>query len=142
MSECQTPTSPGKYYSSTDSWIENRGGQRRRFKDTANHYTKKSHISINTWEDMAADPLLCRRSIHQAAARFETDHLHHEAEKLQRRKEREMSQHLHIFLPPRTSCPHYNTICKSRIATNPCQTSSSFLGTADDRAVCRRRYRG
>ena len=31
---------------------------------------KKGHININTWEDMAADRLLWRRSIHQAAARF------------------------------------------------------------------------
>ncbi|KAI0226435.1 hypothetical protein LSAT2_023019 [Lamellibrachia satsuma] len=91
------------------------GGQRKRLKDTAKHYMKKGHININTWEDMDADRLLWRRSIHQAPAHFETDRLLHEAEKRQRRKEREMSQHLHIFLPLRTSCPHSNKICKSRI---------------------------
>ena len=92
-----------------------RGGQRKRLKDTAKHYKKKGHININTWEDTAVDRLLWCRSIHQAAARFETDRLLQEAEKRQRRKEREMSQHLHIFLPPGTSCPHCNKICKSRI---------------------------
>ena len=92
-----------------------RGGQRKRFKDSAKHYVKKGHINVNTWKDMAADRLLWRRSIHQAAARFVTDRLLHEAENRQRRKEREMSQHLHIFLPPGTSCPHCNKICKSRI---------------------------
>ena len=91
-----------------------RGWQRKIFEDTAKHYIKKDHININTWEDMAANPLLWRRSIHQASARFDTDRLLHEAEKRQRRKGREMSQHLHIFLPPRTSCTTPNKICKSR----------------------------
>ena len=82
---------------------------------TRKHYWNKGHIKINTWEDMAADRLLWRRSIHQAAARFDTDRLLHEVEKRQRRNEKEMSQKLHIFLPPATSCPHCNKICKSRI---------------------------
>ena len=90
-------------------------GQRKRFKGTAKHYMKKGHININTWEDTAADRLLWRRSIHRAVARFKTVCLLHKAEKQQRRKEREMSQHLHIFLPPGTSCPHCNKICKPRI---------------------------
>ena len=94
--------------------LRTRGGQRKRCKDTAKHYTKKGHININTWEDRAADRLLWRRSIHQAAARLETDRLLHKAEKRQGRKEREMSQHLHISLPPRTSCTTPNKICKSR----------------------------
>ena len=79
--------------------LRTRGGQRKTFKDcTAKHYTKKSHININTWEDIAVDRLLWRRSIHQAAARFETDRLLHEAEKRQRRKEMEMSQHLNMHV--------------------------------------------
>ena len=53
--------------------LRTRGGQRKRFKDTAKQYMKKGHININTWEDMAADRLLWRRSIHQTAPDFETD---------------------------------------------------------------------
>ena len=92
-------------FSQLTDGLRTRGGQRKRFKDTAKHYMKKGHININTWEDMAADRLLWRCSIHQAVVRFETDRLFHEVAKRQRRKKREMSQHLHIFLPPGTSCP-------------------------------------
>ena len=93
--------------------LRTRGGQRKGFKDNAKDHPKKGHININTWEDMTADRLLWRRSVHQASAPFETDRLLHEAEKRHRRKEREMSQRLHIVLPPGT-CPHCNEICKSR----------------------------
>ena len=115
-SQCVRMTSayPEVLFSQLNHGLRTRGGKRKRFKDTAKHYTKKGRININTWEDMAADRLLWRRSIHQAAARFETDRLLHEAEKRQSRKE-EMSQHLHIFLPPGTSCPQCNKICKPRI---------------------------
>ena len=88
-------------------------GQKKDLKTQPN--TTQRSININTWEDMAADRLLWRCSIHQAAARFETDYLLREAEKQQRRKKREMSQHLHVFLPPGPPCPHSNKICKSRI---------------------------
>ena len=57
---------------------------------------KKSQTDINAREYMAADRPLWRRSIYQATAKFETNRLLHEAEKRQRRKEREMSQHLHV----------------------------------------------
>jgi len=77
---------------------------------------KKDQIDVNTWELMAADhPRNINRNINQATATFETNHLLHEAQKRQRRKERrELSQHLHVSLPPGTSCPHYNKFCKSR----------------------------
>ena len=38
--------------------LRTRGGQRKIFKDTAKHYTKKGHNNINIWEDMTADCLL------------------------------------------------------------------------------------
>ena len=66
-----------------------RYGQRKRFKDTAKHYVKKGQIDISTWELMAADRPLCRHSIYQATAKFETHRLLHQAEKRLRRKERE-----------------------------------------------------
>ena len=47
--------------------LRTRGGQRKRIKDTAKHYLENGRININTWEDMAADRLLWRRSIHQAS---------------------------------------------------------------------------
>ena len=58
-----------------------------RFKDTAKHYTKKGQIDINDWELIGADRPLWRH----ATAKIETNRLLHEAEKRQRRKEREMS---------------------------------------------------
>ena len=88
--------------------LRTRGEQTQRFKDTAKHNMKKGDININTWEDMAADRLLWRRSIHQVAACFKTDRLLHEAEKRQRRKDRDVFQHLNIFLLPGTSCSHCN----------------------------------
>ena len=45
---------------------------------------------------MAAESLLWRCSIYQATAKFETNRLLHEAEKRQWRKEREISQQLHV----------------------------------------------
>jgi len=54
------------------------------------------------------------RSIYQIMTEFETNRLLHEAEKRQRRKEKEMSQHFHTFIPSGTFCPHYNKICRSR----------------------------
>ena len=92
-----------------------RCGQRKRFKDTAKHYLKKGQIDISTWELMAADRPLCRHSIYQATAKFETHRLLHQAEKRLRRKEREKSQYLHLSLPPGTSCSHCQKICRSRI---------------------------
>ena len=53
--------------------LRTRGGQRKRFKDTAKHYMKKVHININTWEDMAADRLLWCRSIQAAEEKREGD---------------------------------------------------------------------
>ena len=61
--------------------LRTRGGQRKIYKDTAKDYMKKGHININTWEAMAADRLTWRRSIHEAAARFKTYRLLHEADK-------------------------------------------------------------
>ena len=90
-----------------------RGGQRKRFKDTGKHYRKKHQIDINAWELMAADRPLSRQSIYQATAKFETNRLLHEAEKRQRGKEREMSQHVHVSFPSGISCPHCNKIYKS-----------------------------
>ena len=74
--------------------VRTRADRRKRFKDTAKHYTKKSQIDINAWELMAVDRPLWRRSIFQATAKFETNCLLHEAEKRQRRKERETSANL------------------------------------------------
>ena len=62
-----------------------------------------------------ADSSFCRRSKCQITAKFETNRLLHEAEKRQRRIDREMSKHLHVSLPPATSCPYWNNICRSRI---------------------------
>ena len=83
------------------------GGHRERFKDTAKHYIKKGQFDING--------NISLRIVHSGAAKFESNHLLHVAEKRQRRKEREMSQHLHFSLPSGTSCPHCNKIGRSRI---------------------------
>ena len=67
-----------------------RGGQRKRFKDTAKHYMKKGQIDINAWTIIAAERQLWRRSVCQTIANFETNRLLHEAEKGQTKKEWEM----------------------------------------------------
>ena len=95
--------------------VRTRGSQRNRFKDTAKHDMKKCQIYINAWEFIAADRPFWRRSIYQATAKFETNRLRHGTEKLSRRKEKEMSQHLDVSLPSGTSCPHCNKIYRSRI---------------------------
>ena len=74
--------------------VRKRGDQIKLLKDTANHYMKKGQIDINAWELISADRPIWRRSIYQATTKFETNRLLHEAEKRQRRKEREISQHL------------------------------------------------
>ena len=75
-------------------------------------FTRTMRYTVHT---KAAYRPLWRRSIHKATAKFETNQLLREAEKRHRRKEREMSQHLHVSLPSGTSCPHCNKICRSRI---------------------------
>ena len=87
--------------------VRTRGGQSKCFKDTTKHYMKKGQFDISG--------NISLRIVHSGAAKFESNHLLHVAEKWQRRKEREMSQHLHVSLPSGTSCPHCNKICRSRI---------------------------
>ena len=91
------------------------GGQKKRFKDTVKHYMKKGQIEINAGEFIIVNRPLWRRSIYQATAKLETNRLLHEAEKRQMRKDREMSQHLHVSLPSGTSCPHCSKSSNSRI---------------------------
>ena len=113
-------------------------GTRTRFKDTAKHYMKICQIDINAWELLAAArPFWCR-SIYQATAKFERNSRLHEAETRLRRKEREMSQHLHVSLPYGTFCPHRNKICISKIGLlSPSRTHDRplddvILVSADD----------
>ena len=100
--------------------MRTRGGQRKRFKDTAKH--DKGHIDINTWELMAAGrPLWCR-NIHQAKAKLEAN------------GEGEVSTYSPFHL-----APHVHTLQQDLQIMNWVfrhltifKTSSTFRGTVGD----------
>ena len=98
MLECRTPAHPASTDGTTGWWTD------KRLKHTVKLYMKKGPFDNNTWVDKAVDSSNWRSSIYQVTNKFETNHLLYEAEKRQRIKEREMSQHLHMSIPASTFC--------------------------------------
>ena len=89
-----------------------RGAPKKRFKDSLKKSLTACNIDHRQWSDLAADRVVWRHTIHQAAAQFEVDRKNSLKDKRQRRKARAASTTTpNISFP----CSHCSRPCLSRI---------------------------
>ena len=104
-----------------------RGAPKRRFRDNLNKSLTTCNIHLKQWSDLAADRVVWRYTIHQAAAQFEA----HRRNSLKDKRHRRKACAASITTPDITfPCGHCSRPCLSRI------------GLVNKERACSRRQRG
>ena len=78
------------FYSELSSGVRNKGGQRKRYKDTLKPtLLKLTGINAETWHELAEDRTVWRKAVKKGVQSFEDDRVKAREEKRQKRKANE-----------------------------------------------------
>ena len=98
------------FYSEFSSGARNRGGQRKRYKDTQKQTLKLTGINTQTWHELAENRTVWRQAVKKGIRSFEAERLKTRADKRQKRKAKEA---LDIKVQQNPACDDF--VCKSVI---------------------------
>ena len=76
-------------YSELSSGARNKGGQRKRYKDTLKQILKLTGINTETWHELAENRTVWRQAVKKGIRSFEAERLNTRADKRQKRKAKE-----------------------------------------------------
>ena len=76
------------FYGELGTGARNRGGQKKRYKDTLKRTLKLTNISTDSWQDLATDRLAWRQAVSSGVRSFETNRRKEREDKRQNRKAR------------------------------------------------------
>ena len=105
------------FYSELPSGDRNRGGQRKRYKDTLKQTLKMTGIDTETWQELAKNRTGWRQAVKKGVRSFEAERLKARADKRQKRKAKEAQVIEFQQIPVSTDfvCQTCGRACKSRI---------------------------
>ena len=61
------------FYSELSSGVRNKGGHRKRYKDTLKQTLKLTAINAETWHELAENRTACRKAVKKGVRSFEDD---------------------------------------------------------------------
>ena len=105
------------FYSELSSGARNRGGQRKRYKDTLKQTLMMTGIDTETWHELAENRTVWRQAVKKELRSFEAERLKARADKRQKRKAKE-AQDIEVQQIPVSAdfvCQTCGRACKSRI---------------------------
>ena len=106
-----------RIYSALSSNARNRGGQRKRYKDTLKQTLKLIGIYTETWHELAENRTAWRQTVKKGIRSFEAEQLKTRADKREKRKTREALD-INVQQNPASAdfvCQICGRSCKSRI---------------------------